>query len=38
MNTIFMNSDNCKISGPHRLLQNIIDKISLKRSDKYIAF
>ena len=38
MNTIFMNSDNCKISGLDRLLWNTMDKISLKRSDKYIAF
>ena len=37
MNTIFMNSKNSKISDPHRLLLNLTDKISLKRSDKYVA-
>ena len=37
MNTIFMNSKNSKISNPHRLLLNLIDKIDLRRKDKYIA-
>ena len=37
MNTIFMNSKNSKASDPHRLLLNLIDKINLKRSDKYVA-
>ena len=32
-----MNSDNSKISDPHRLLLNFSDKINLKRSDKYVA-
>ena len=32
-----MNSDNSKISDPHRLLLNLSDKINLKRSDKYVA-
>ena len=32
-----MNSDNSKISDPHRLLLNLSDKINIKRSDKYIA-
>ena len=36
MNTIFMNSKNSKTSDPHRLLLNI-DKIDLRRKDKYIA-
>ena len=32
-----MNSENSKISDPHRLLLNISDKIDLMRSDKYVA-
>ena len=32
-----MNSENSKISDPHRLLLNILDKINLKRGDKYVA-
>ena len=32
-----MNSENSKISGPHRLLLNLTDKIKLKRSGKYVA-
>ena len=32
-----MNSKNSKASDPHRLLINLIDKINLKRNDKYIA-
>ena len=32
-----MNSENSKTSNPHRLLLNLLDKISLKRSDKYVA-
>ena len=35
MDTIFMNSENCKTSDPHRLLRNLTDKINLKRPDKY---
>ena len=35
MDTIFMNSENSKISGLHRLLLNLSDKTNLKRSDKY---
>ena len=31
MNTIFMNSDNCKTSDPHRLLLNITGKNRLKK-------
>ena len=37
MDTIFMNSENSKISDLHRLLLNLLDKINLKRSDKYIV-
>ena len=37
MNTIVMNSKNSEISDPHRLLPNLIDKIDLRRKDKYIA-
>ena len=37
MDTIFVNSENSKTSNPHRLLLNLLDKINLKRSDKYVA-
>ena len=37
LDTIFMNSENSKISDPHRILLNLTDKINLKRSDKYVA-
>ena len=37
MNTIFMNSGNSKTSDPHRLSLNLMDKIDLRRKDKYIA-
>ena len=37
IDTIFMNSENSKISDPHRLLLNLTDKRSLKRSDKNVA-
>ena len=37
MDTIFMNSENNKTSDPNRLLLNLLDKISLKRSDKYVV-
>ena len=33
-----MNSENSKAPDPHRLLLNLLDKISLKRSDKYVTF
>ena len=33
-----MNSENSKTSDLHRLLLNLVDKVSLKRSDKYVAF
>ena len=32
-----MNSEKSKISYPHRILLNLLDKINLKRSDKYVA-
>ena len=32
-----MNSINTKTSDRHRLSLNLIDKINLKRSDKYVA-
>ena len=38
MDTISMNSVNTKASDPKRLLLNLLDKINLKRSDKYVAF
>ena len=37
MNAILMNSKNSKTSDPHRLLLNLIDKIDLRRKDKYSA-
>ena len=37
MNTIFMNSKNCKTSDPYRLLLNLTDKTVLRRKQKYIA-
>ena len=37
MDTIFMNSEKSKTSAPHRLFLNLLDKINLKRSDKYVA-
>ena len=32
-----MNSENKKTYVPHRLLLNLLDKINVKRSDKYVA-
>ena len=37
MDTLFMNSENSKISDADRLLLNLPDKINFKRSDKYLA-
>ena len=37
MNTIFINSENSKVSDPRRLLLNHLDEINLKRSNKYVA-
>ena len=32
-----MDSGNGKISGSHKLIFNLPDRVNLKRSDKYIA-
>ena len=37
MATVFKNSENSKTSDPHRILLNLLDKINLERSDKYVA-
>ena len=37
MDTIFMNFENSKTFDSHRLLLYLLDKINLKRSDKYVA-
>ena len=37
MDSIFMNSEDNKISDPRRLLLNLSHKMNLKRSDKYIT-
>ena len=37
IDTIFMNSENSKISEPYSLLLDLSDKINLKSSDKYVA-
>ena len=37
MDAIFMNFGNSKTSDRHRLLLHLLDKINLKRSDKYVA-
>ena len=37
MDTISMNSGNCKLSASHRLKLNLSDKLDLKRSKKYGA-
>ena len=40
MQCIFMNSENSKTSEPHRIILNLtnkIDKIDLRRKDKYVA-
>ena len=37
METIIMNSKNSGTSDPYRLLLTLIDKINLKRSDKYVV-
>ena len=37
MVTLFINSGNRETPDPHILLLNLSDKISLKRSDKYVA-
>ena len=37
MNTLFMNSENSKMSDPHRLSLNLTDKTDLRWKDKCIA-
>ena len=37
MDTIFMNSGDSKTFESHRLLLNLLDKLNLKRSNKYVA-
>ena len=37
VDAVFMNSKNSKTSDPHRLIFNLINKINLKGSDKYVA-
>ena len=37
MDNTIMESENSKISEPHRLLLNLADEIKLKRSEKYVA-
>ena len=37
MNTLFMNSENSKMSDPHRLSLNLMDKTDLRWKDKCIA-
>ena len=37
MDTVFMNSENCKSSDPRRLLLNLSDTINFKKSDKYVV-
>ena len=37
MDTMFLNSENSKTSGPHTLLLNLSDRIYLKRSYKYVV-
>ena len=37
MDTIFINSKSSKTPDLHRLLLNLLDKIDLKRSEKYVA-
>ena len=37
MDIVFMNSGNSKTSDPHRVLLNLSDKVSLKRTNKYVA-
>ena len=37
MDNIFMNSKTSETFEPHRLLWNLADKITWKRSDKYVS-
>ena len=38
MDTIFINSEKSKTSDAHRLLLNPLDRINLKRSNKYVTY
>ena len=38
MDTIFVNLQNSKTSGPHVLILKFTDKIDLKRGEKSVAF
>ena len=37
MDTTFINSENTKISDPHRLFIILLNKINLQRSYRYVA-
>ena len=37
MDAIFINSENNKISHPHRILLNLTDKVSIKSSENNVA-
>ena len=37
MNTTFMNLEYSKIPKPYVLVLNLIDKLDLRKSDKYVA-
>ena len=37
MDTVFINSKNRINSDPHRLLFNLLEKLNLKRSDRYLS-
>ena len=38
MDTIFMNSENSKISKPHVLILKLIDKLDLRRGEKILLY
>ena len=38
MDTIFMNSEECKTSKPHVLILNLTDKIDLRRGEKSVPY
>ena len=38
MNTIFLNSENSKLSHPHRLFLNLTDEIDLRRKDSILLY
>ena len=37
MDNTFLNSENSEKYDPHKLLLNLMDKMNLKKSDKYLA-